>query len=247
MVEESKLIHVSPTRQNTCSQPPPRCSSNDKAKDRDAQQARMELHLRSQAWRALARMAGGFMPDLRLRQLAQKVLALTRPSASDFAGKNHQPGTAVGAGKFRVRGLLASSRPHERRSIHPCALWAWPANTPYWRHQGGVDGQLRDPSATTSRRLCSWAPRGGKSRSLTHTLSVTPAHSRSTLECKSSPTQNTRSRTRRPVVAKVVEQTATPACGRGQLERAPEAPKQQHPERLCVKIHRQSQPRGAHG
>ena len=32
---------------------PPRCISNDRARDRDAQQARMELHLRSQAWRAL--------------------------------------------------------------------------------------------------------------------------------------------------------------------------------------------------
>ena len=62
MDEESKLTHVSPYAQEhlqsaTTSElegvgpsapRPPRCSSSDKAKD-----ARTELHLRSQAWRAL--------------------------------------------------------------------------------------------------------------------------------------------------------------------------------------------------
>ena len=107
--QNSRTCH--PTRKNTCSQPPPQnlmewdrqhqdllgVPATTRPRTGDAQQARIELHLRSQAWRALARMAGGFMPDLRLRQLAQKVLALTRPSASDIASKDHQPGTAVGA------------------------------------------------------------------------------------------------------------------------------------------------------
>ena len=47
----------------------------------------------------------GFMPDLRLRQLAQKFLALTRPSASDFTSKDHQPGTTVGTCPLRTVGL----------------------------------------------------------------------------------------------------------------------------------------------
>ena len=59
---------------------------------------------------------GGFMSDLRRGQLTQEVLALPRPQASDFAGKDHQR-AAVGAGKSSVRSLSASSRPRENSPV----------------------------------------------------------------------------------------------------------------------------------
>ena len=70
---------------------PPQCPDNDKA--RTGTRNRPE-------WNSI------FWGSCLIRELAQKVLALTKPSASDFASKDNQPGTAVDAGKCRVR-LLA--------------------------------------------------------------------------------------------------------------------------------------------
>ena len=103
----------------------------DKAKDRDTQQPRMELHIRSQTWRALARMAGGSCLTFAFADWLKKFCAF------DFASKDHQQGTDV-----------------ERRPFHlaHCGEGAWPAITPHWKHGGQLRNvQKRQCVCTTSR------------------------------------------------------------------------------------------------
>ena len=63
---------------------PPRCSNNEKASDRDALQAKIDLHLRNQARLALARMAGG----------ACLTFALASCFRKDWHSPDHRPPTS---------------------------------------------------------------------------------------------------------------------------------------------------------
>ncbi len=98
----SELVRVGPSPPR-----PPRYSNNDKAKDRDAQKARMELHLRSQAWRTLARMAGGS--------------CLTFAFANWLKKFWHSPPTGHGRWRLKVRvGCLFCNPPtckHKRDDV----------------------------------------------------------------------------------------------------------------------------------
>ena len=128
------------------------CSSNDKAKDLDAQQARMELHLRSQVWRAVARMAGGSCLTFAFADLLKKFWHLDhRPRKDHQRARPLAPESSgyVVSLSFFLRRLV-----HERRPVHLCALWVWPAITPHWRHHGrrwqiAAPWKSGNPSATS--------------------------------------------------------------------------------------------------
>ena len=192
-----------PTRQKTCSQPLPQ---NLKEWDHQHQDLlgvpattgpgtgtrnTTELHLRSQTWRELARMAGGSCLSFAFANWLKKF----------WHSPDHRPPTSQArttrpfARKFRVRGLFALVMGTLRRQV-----------------------KITEPHVE-----CDPAP-------------CFPAHSRrSTLECKASLTQNPKSQTPtgggqgRRVDGHTSKRTRTTG------ERAPEAAKQQHPERLCVK------------
>ena len=182
---------------------PPRCSSSDHAKDRDAQQARMELHLRSQAWKALARMAGGscltfafanwpkkfwHSPDHRPPTSQAKTTNRARPLAPESSGY------VVSLRRLARTSAAPSTLAHCGPGCHHSSL-----ETPWWcrwpiarrgkaairlQRPQDVSGHGTQVEITDPHVECDPAP-------------SFPAHSRrSTLKCKASPTQNSRRRTR---------------------------------------------------
>ena len=107
----SELENVGPSAPN-----PPRCSNDDKAKDLNALQTRMEFHLPNQTWRALAN-GKRLVLDCGLGDKAQDGLAHGGPATTRFACNDHQPSTSVGSTELGKRGLFPSLRAHE------CSVW----------------------------------------------------------------------------------------------------------------------------
>ena len=102
MDEESKLTHVSPHAQIPAISHHLRTGKNGMVSTKTSSVLQPR---NKREWNSIFAAKRGercpngreFMPNLRLSQLAQKILALTRPSASDFRTTNPGTGTAVGA------------------------------------------------------------------------------------------------------------------------------------------------------
>ena len=183
------------------------------------------------------------IPSLSWGQLEQELAALLGPPPTDFAGQNHQLGTAVLSCQFTVPDFFAASGLSQCGSILVRTSRMRRSIPAQDRNESRVDCYLglveqRQPVRDDFQRalVCSVGDTNVKVANCNVDGNATGSFSADTGSCafqgKSTATQHSHIRARCSVVAKEVEGTATPAVTRGGRKGEPQTAKEQDAEQL---------------